>query len=117
MIQTAVVNLRVKPMTKKRLEDLAHATRRTKSFIAEEALEAYLDVNEWQIKGIEAAVQEADSSNAEWTDHEDVKAKWEAKRAQMAVTPTLDEMIASFDPARHGGEVMVTKPLNVHLIR
>jgi predicted transcriptional regulator len=80
MMKTAVVNLRVKPTTKQRLEDLAHATRRTKS----EALEAYLDVNEWQTKGIIDAVKEADNPNAEWTDHADVKAKWEAKRAQMA---------------------------------
>ena len=29
------------------------------------------------------------------------------------VTPSLDEMIASFDPARHGGEVMVTGPIGV----
>ncbi len=26
-------------------------------------------------------------------------------------TPTLEEMIASFNPAKHGGEVMVTKPV------
>jgi RHH-type transcriptional regulator, rel operon repressor / antitoxin RelB len=84
MIKTAVVNLRVKPSTKQRLEDLAHIMRRTKSVIAEDALEAYLDVNEWQTKGIIEAVKEADNPNAEWTDHEDVKAKWEAKRAQMA---------------------------------
>jgi RHH-type transcriptional regulator, rel operon repressor / antitoxin RelB len=80
MIKTAVVNLRVKPATKKRLEDLAHATRRTMSFIAEEALEAYLNVNEWQMKGINDAVKEADGPGAEWTDHEDLNAKWEAKR-------------------------------------
>jgi RHH-type transcriptional regulator, rel operon repressor / antitoxin RelB len=84
MIKTAVVNLRVKPATKKRLEDLAHATRRTKSLIAEEALEAYLEVNERQLQGITDAVKEADDLSAEWTDHEDVRAKWEAKRAQMA---------------------------------
>ena len=84
MIKTASVNLRVKPATKKRLEALAHATRRTKSFIAEEALEAYHSVNEWQLKGILDAVNEADSSDAEFADHADVKAKWEAKRAQMA---------------------------------
>lgn len=29
------------------------------------------------------------------------------------VTPSLDEMIASFDHARHGGEVMDTKPVGV----
>jgi antitoxin MazE len=28
-------------------------------------------------------------------------------------TPTLAEMIASFDPARHGAEVMVTEPVGV----
>lgn len=84
MIKAAVINIRVKPTTKKRLEDLAHVTKRTKSYIAEEALEAYLDVNEWQIKGIIDAIKEADSPNAEWTDHADVKAKWEAKRDQMA---------------------------------
>lgn len=31
----------------------------------------------------------------------------------IGVTPTLDEMIASFDPARHGREVMITKPVGV----
>lgn len=84
MIKAAVINIRVKPATKKRLEDLAHVTKRTKSYIAEEALEAYLDVNEWQINGIIDAIKEADSPNAEWTDHSDVKAKWEAKRDQVA---------------------------------
>jgi len=84
MIKTAAVNLRVKPTTKKRLEALAHVTKRSKSYIAEEALEAYLDVNEWQIKGIIEAVTEADSPKAEWTDHAEVKAKWEAKRDQVA---------------------------------
>lgn len=28
-------------------------------------------------------------------------------------TPSLEEMIASFDPARHGGEVMITEPAGV----
>jgi len=30
-------------------------------------------------------------------------------------TPTLAEMIASFDPTRHGAEVMVTKPVGVEV--
>lgn len=84
MIKAATINLRVKPTTKQRLEELARVTKRTKSYIAEAALEAYLNVNEWQVKGIVEAVQEADGPNAEWTEHTDLKAKWEAKRAQMA---------------------------------
>lgn len=79
-MKSAVVNLRVAPETKRRLADLAKVTRRTLSFIAEEALEAYLDVNEWQVKGILAAIAEADRPDAEWVDHADVMAKWEAKR-------------------------------------
>jgi antitoxin MazE len=31
----------------------------------------------------------------------------------IGVTPTLDEMIASFDHSRHGGEVMITKSVGV----
>ena len=84
MQKAAAINLRIEPEIKDRLEKLAKATRRSKSFLVGDALETYLDVNEWQIRGIIEAVQEADSPNAEWTSHEDLKAKWEAKRAQMA---------------------------------
>ena len=49
------------------------------------AIESYLDLNEWQIKEIIEAVKEADSPSAEWTNQADVKAKWEAKRDQMAL--------------------------------
>lgn len=84
MQKAAAINLRIEPEIKDRLEKLAKATRRSKSFLIGDALEAYLDVNEWQIKGIIEAVQEADSPNAEWINHEDLKARWETKRAQMA---------------------------------
>lgn len=87
-MKSSVVNLRVAPETKRRLADLAKVTRRTQSFIAEEALEAYLDVNEWQVKGILEAIAEADRPDAEWVDHADIMAKWkskrEAKRAKVA---------------------------------
>ena len=79
-MKSSVVNLRVAPETKRRLADLAKVTRRTQSFIAEEALEAYLDVNEWQVKGILESIAEADRPDAEWVDHADVTAKWESKR-------------------------------------
>ena len=84
MQKAAAVNFRIEPRIKTRLENLAKATHRSKSFLVGHALEEFLDVNEWQIKGIIEAVQEADSPKAEWIDHADVKAKWEAKRAKMA---------------------------------
>lgn len=81
MVKEANLTVRVKSSTKARLDVLARATKRSKSFVIEEALEQYLDVNEWQIKGIEDSLAEADSPNAEWVNHEDVLAKLEAKLA------------------------------------
>jgi len=81
MLKAANLTVRVKTTTKKRLEALARATRRSKSYVIEEALEHYLDVNEWQTKGIEEALAEADSPAAEWINHEDVLKAREAKVA------------------------------------
>lgn len=81
MLKAANLTVRVKTTTKKRLEALSKATRRSKSYVIEEALEHYLDVNEWQIKGIEEALAEAESPDAEWVSHEDVLKEREAKVA------------------------------------
>jgi predicted transcriptional regulator len=80
MLKAANVTVRVKPTTKKRLESLAIATKRSKSYIIEEALELYLDVNEWQIAGIAQALAEAERSDAVFVDHGEVLAGWEAKK-------------------------------------
>jgi len=102
MLKTASLTIRVKPDTRSRLDSLARATRRSKSFVIEEALEQYLEVNEWQIQGIVAAVaeadsseadsseadsseadsSEADSSEAEFVDHAEVLKRWEVKVAR-----------------------------------
>ena len=47
-----VVTIRVSPETKRRLEALAKATDRTPSWLAEAALEYWLDDREWQIQRI-----------------------------------------------------------------
>lgn len=82
MLKATSVTVRVKPTTKTRLEALALATRRSKSYVIEEALELYLDVNEWQIDGIVQALAEADRPDAVFVDHDEVLAKWEAKVAR-----------------------------------
>ncbi|MBI3801032.1 MAG: ribbon-helix-helix protein, CopG family [Deltaproteobacteria bacterium] len=46
------MTIRVDNKTKQRLEKLAEATARTKSFLVAEAIRSYLDLNEWQIKEI-----------------------------------------------------------------
>jgi RHH-type rel operon transcriptional repressor/antitoxin RelB len=82
MRKAASLTVRVKPETRTRLEALARVTRRSKSFVIEEALEQYLAVNEWQIQGIQEALAAADSPDAEWADHDKVVADLEARVAR-----------------------------------
>jgi RHH-type rel operon transcriptional repressor/antitoxin RelB len=45
---------------KDRLDRLAQATHRSKSFLASEAIREFVETNEWQIGEIQAALGEAD---------------------------------------------------------
>lgn len=49
--------------TKSQLEKLAAATNLSKSFLATEALERYLELEAWQIKEIKQALKEADAGS------------------------------------------------------
>jgi len=72
-----VITIRVDRKTKSRLEKLAKATDRTKSFVAAEAIRAYVDQNEWQIAEIKAALKEADAGDFASADEIDaVVRKW-----------------------------------------
>ena len=46
---TTTFSVRVGRSTKSRLEKLAKNTGRSRSFLAAEAISAYLDTNEWQV--------------------------------------------------------------------
>ncbi len=52
--------MRVRAALKKRLEKLVRSTGRSRSFLAQEALAAYLDANEWQVAGIKAPLGSLD---------------------------------------------------------
>jgi RHH-type rel operon transcriptional repressor/antitoxin RelB len=58
-----VMTIRVDRRTKARLEKLAKATARTKSYLAAEAIRAYIELNEWQIAEIKAGIKEADAGD------------------------------------------------------
>ncbi|MFZ1889774.1 MAG: ribbon-helix-helix protein, CopG family [Candidatus Binataceae bacterium] len=55
-----VLTIRIDAKSKKRLEKLAKATARTKSYLAAQAVRNYLDLNEWQITEIKKGIEEAD---------------------------------------------------------
>jgi RHH-type transcriptional regulator, rel operon repressor / antitoxin RelB len=62
-MESSVLTLRVSAKTKSQLEKLAAATNRSKSFLASEALERYLELEAWQIKEIKLALKEADAGD------------------------------------------------------
>ena len=70
---SATLTIRVAETDQERLEALARSTGRSQSSLAEEALSEYLAVNEWQISGIKAAIE--DLERGERIEHEAVR-RW-----------------------------------------
>ncbi len=74
---SSTMTIRLDDGIKKRLDVLAEATHRTKSFLAAEAIQSYVELNEWQIQEILAAIEEAD--RGEFASDEEVNSvfdKW-----------------------------------------
>ena len=70
-MRSATFTVRVDAAAKKRLERLAKSTGRSRSFLAAEAINDYLDVNEWQVAGIKQAIASLD--RGEGVSHEQIK--------------------------------------------
>jgi RHH-type transcriptional regulator, rel operon repressor / antitoxin RelB len=75
MPHTSTMTLRLPPNTIARLDGLARATDRSKAYLASRAIEEYLATQEWQIKAIQEAVNEANKPNAQFLDHDEVVMK------------------------------------------
>lgn len=58
---STLISVRVSKDVAKRLERLAEATDRSKSYVAAQAIEEFLALQEWQVKAIQRAVDEADA--------------------------------------------------------
>jgi RHH-type rel operon transcriptional repressor/antitoxin RelB len=72
MPDSTTLTVRLDRSVKKRLEAAAARVRRSKSFLAAEAIEEYLAVQEWQIEAIKRGIEAAD--RGELVPHEQVKA-------------------------------------------
>ena len=57
---STTLSLRIDGNTKKRLEALARRARRSKSFLAAEAIAAYVEAESWQLDEIEAGLEDLD---------------------------------------------------------
>ena len=81
--------VRVDSAAKKRLEQLAKNTGRSRSYLAAEAINEYLAVNEWQVAGIRQAIESLD--RGEGVPHDEVKAwvnSWGTRGERPAPRPT-----------------------------
>ena len=58
---STVITARIDAALKAKLDALAHSTKRSKSYLAAEAIAAYVALNEWQIGEIEAGIAELDA--------------------------------------------------------
>lgn len=58
MGDTVSVSVRVSKAKARKIEQLAKTTARPKSWIVEQALDAYLDANAWQVARIERGLRE-----------------------------------------------------------
>ena len=84
-IMSEVMTIRVDRKTKTRLEKLAKAMDRTNSYVAAEAIRAFVELNEWQIAEIKAALKEADAGDfASAKEVQTVVKKWSRRARKMA---------------------------------
>ena len=77
MAATSIVTVRLGDELKSRLEALAQGTKRSKSFLAAEAIAQYLEREAWQIEETQKAIQEADAGDfASEAEIDAVFSKW-----------------------------------------
>ncbi len=76
---STTMTVRLDDDVKDRLDLLAEATQRSKSFLAAEAIREFVEINEWQLQEIRAAIGEADARDfATDKDVQKLAKKWKA---------------------------------------
>lgn len=71
MAKSTTMTVRLRPEVSEKLETLARDTKRSKAYLASEAIEAYVALNSWQVAHIKRALEE-DESSAPGVPHEKV---------------------------------------------
>ncbi len=69
---STTLTIRIDDQIKQRLDRLAEATERSKSYLVKSAIKEFIEINEWQVKEIRKAVNKADQPGAKFIDHEEV---------------------------------------------
>ena len=72
-------SVRLDDETLKRVGQMAEAMDRPRAWLMSHAIKQFVEREEWFINEVEKGIKAADAGLLQ--DHEDLKAKWEAKRA------------------------------------
>lgn len=84
-MSSSTLSIRLNTRTKAKLDALARASRRSKSFLAAEAIEAFVAAEVWQLGEIEAGIKDLDANRT--VDHSEVRQwleSWGSKRERKA---------------------------------
>ena len=74
---SSTMTIRLDDTLKQRLELLSKSTKRSKSFLAAEAVREFVELNEWQVAETHKALNEASRGDfASEQDIQDIKNKW-----------------------------------------
>jgi len=63
MPESSVLTLRLDAKLKNKLDRLSKSMNRSRSFVASQAIQEYVSVNEWQINEIKKGLAEADAGD------------------------------------------------------
>jgi predicted transcriptional regulator len=72
-------SVRLDDQTLKRVGRMAEAMDRPRAWLMAHAIKKFIEQEEWFIQEVEHGIKSADDGRL--TEHADVKAKWEARRA------------------------------------
>jgi len=86
MAKSTTMTVRLKPQVSEKLESLARDMKRSKAYLGSEAIEAFVDLNAWQIAHIKEALEE-DESGAPGVSHEEVVAWMESLHTDHELPP------------------------------
>jgi predicted transcriptional regulator len=63
-VSTQTLSIRLDPEVRQRLEALARQSKRSKSFLAAEAIAAFVAQEEWQLAEVEAGIAEVEAGQS-----------------------------------------------------
>lgn len=82
MSRSTLISVRVSNDIAQRLANLAGATKRSKSYLAEQALEEFIALQEWHVKAVRQGIRQADAGKL--VEHKQalkVLSRWRRRRA------------------------------------